>query len=177
MRVVNSLMTNRKTIFILRLINALFFIVLFYIQYNGVFSVKIGTINPMLTLSLLVAVCMFSSELTAAISGLLLGIFVDSVASTPPGFNAIIFMIIGVAASLIVKHLFNNNVWAGAALCALCAAFYYLLRWLFCIAFSTSLTDNLTYIMETILPSILYTAVFAIPFYFIEKKLYNRFYK
>ena len=95
MRVVNSLMTNRKTIFILRLINALFFIVLFYIQYNGVFSVKIGTINPMLTLSLLVAVCMFSSELTAAISGLLLGIFVDSVASTPPGFNAIIFMIIG----------------------------------------------------------------------------------
>ena len=170
-------MTNRKNVFKLRLINTLLFIVLFYIQYNGVFTIKIASANPMLTLALLVTVCMFSSELTSAISGLLLGIFVDSVASTPPGFNAIIFMIIAVASSLIVKHLFNNNVWAGAALCALCAVFYYLLRWVFCIAFTTSLKDNLTYIMETIFPSVLYTAVFAIPFYFIEKKLYNKFYK
>ena len=177
LKVVNSLMTNRKNIFILRLINTLIFIVLFYVQYNGVFTIGIATANPMLPLALLVTVCMFSSELTSAISGLLLGIFIDSVASTPPGFNAIVFMIIGVASSLIVKHLFNNNVLSSAALCALCSAFYYLLRWLFCIAFSANLTDNLFYIMQIVFPSVLYTAILAIPFYYIEKKLYNKFYK
>ena len=177
LRTVNSLMTNRKNIFLLRLINTLLFIALFLIQYNGAFTISIARANPMLPLALLVTVCMFSSELTSAVSGLLLGVFVDTVASTPPGFNAMIFMIIAVAASLIIKHLFNNNIWAGVALCALCSAFYYLVRWLFCIAFTATITDNLTYIMEIVFPSVLYTALFAIPFYYIEKKLYNKFYK
>lgn len=177
MKVVNSLMTNRKNVLKLRIINALFFIILLYVQYNGVFSLSISTANPMLPLALLVAISMFCSELTAAISGLLVGVFIDSVAATPPGFNAIIFIIIGVASSLIIKHLFNKNIWAGIVLCALCAAFYYLVRWAFCIAFSVNLTDNLTYIMETVFPSVLYTAVFAIPFYFLERKLYGKFYK
>ena len=76
LRMVNSPMTNRKNIFLLRLINTLLFFALFFIQYNGVFTISIASANPMLPLALLVTVCMFSSELTSAISGLLLGIFV-----------------------------------------------------------------------------------------------------
>ena len=170
-------MKNRNNIFKLRLINTLIFIVLLYIQYNGVFTISISRANPMLPLALLVAICMFCSEITAAISGLIVGIFVDTVAATPPGFNAITFMILGVCASLVVKYLFNNNIFAGVALCALCTTFYLLLRWAFCIAFSANFSENLTYIMRTIFPSILYTAVFAIPFYYLERKLYGKFYK
>lgn len=174
---VNSLMTNRKNIFVLRLINALIFIVLLYVQYNGVFTIKIAQINPMLSLALLVMICIFSSEITSAISGLLVGIFVDTVASTPQGFNAITFMILGLAASLIIKHLFNNNIFSAVALCAICAAVYYLLRWMISIAFWASFTESLTYLMQIAFPSVLYTSVFAIPFYYLEKKLYNKFYK
>lgn len=170
-------MTNRKSLFLLRLINAFIFIVLFYVQYNGVFTIKIAQANPMLPLALLIMICMFCSETAAAISGLLIGIFVDTVASTPQGFNALTFMVLGLASSLIVRHLFNNNVFSAIALCALCVAIYYLLRWAISIAFGASFTENLTYLMQIAFPSVLYTCVFAIPFYYLEKKLYNKFYK
>lgn len=170
-------MTSRKNIFKLRLINALLFAVLIYVQYNGVFTLKIAQANPMLPLALLVTVYMFCSELTAAISGLIVGIFMDSVAATPQGFNAIALMILGLISALIIRHLFNNNVFSSIALCALCTAVYFLLRFSFCFAFTASLTENLTYLMRTAFPSVLYTAAFAVPFYYLERALYNKFYK
>ena len=140
-------MKNRKNILKLRLVNTLIFIALLFIQYNGVFTISISRASPMLPLALLVTICMFCSELTAAISGLIVGVFID------------------------------NNIFASVALCALCTAFYLLLRWAFCIAFSANFSENLTYIMRTIFPSVLYTAVFSIPFYYLERKLYGKFYK
>ncbi len=169
-------MKSQKNIFILRLINTLLFIALIFIQYNAVFSIKIIQANPMLPIALLVAVCMFCSELTAAISSLIVGIFIDSVAATPQGFNAVVFLIAGLATALIVRYLFNNNIFSALALCAMTTTFYFLLRWLFCYAFLLSLTENLTYLMRTVFPSILYTTVFTIPFYYLEKILYKKFY-
>ena len=175
LRMVNSLMTSRKNIFKLRFINTLLFAILILIQYNGVFTLKIASANPMLPFALLITICMFCSELTAAISGLLVGIFIDTVAATPQGFNAVTFMILGLIAALIIRHLFNNNIFSAIALCALCTAAYYLLRFVFCIAFSSNLAENLTYLMQTVLPSVLYTSIFAVPFYYLEKMLYNKF--
>lgn len=170
-------MTSRKNIFKLRFINTLLFLFLLVIQYNGVFTIKIMNANPLLPLALLVCTCMFSSELTASISGLLVGIFMDGVAATPPGFNSILLFILGLAVSLVVRHFFNNNIFSAVALCFLCTLIYFLLRWAFCFAFWSSLTENLTYLLQTVFPSILYTAVFSIPFYCIEKALYQKFYK
>lgn len=170
-------MKSRKNIFILRLINVLLFFVLIFIQYNSVFSIKIIKANPVLPLALLICVCMFSSEITAAISGLAVGIFMDTTAATPPAFNAITLMILGLAAALIVKHLFNNNILSSLALCALCTAVYFLIRFVFCIAFSLSLAENITYLLQRVLPSVIYTTAFAVPFYYLERALYNKFYK
>ena len=169
-------MKSQKNIFTLRLINALIFAVLIFIQYNSTYNIKISSANPMLPLAMLVAICMFASELSGAIYGLLVGIFVDTVAHTPQGFNSLLFMLLGVCCVLIVKHLFNNNILSAAMLCFLCTLVYYLLRWLFAIAFYSSFTDNLTYIIRTVFPSCIYTAIFIIPFYFIEKYLYKKFY-
>lgn len=173
----NKPMTSRKNIFKLRFINALFFFFLLVIQYNGVFTIKIANANPMLPIALLVCTCMFSSELTAAISGLLVGIFIDGIAATPPGFNSILLFLLGLAVSLVVRHLFNNNVFSAVALCVLSTFIYFLLRWIFCFAFWASLNENLTYLLQTVFPSILYTAVFSVPFYYLEKALYHKFYK
>ncbi|MBQ8267208.1 MAG: hypothetical protein IJZ21_02360, partial [Clostridia bacterium] len=132
-------MKSRKNIFILRLINILLFFVLIFIQYNSVFSIKIMQANPILPISLLIPICMFCSEITAAISGLIVGIFMDSVAATPQGFNAVVLMLLGLVSALIIRHLFNNNVFSSIALCALCASVYFLLRFFFCFAFKASL--------------------------------------
>ena len=170
-------MKSRKNIFILRLINILLFFVLIFIQYNSVFTIKIMHANPLLPIALLIPVCMFCSELTAAISGMMVGIFMDTVAATPQGFNAVTLMFLGLAAALIIRHLFNNNVFSSIALCALCTTTYFLLRWCFCIAFSTSFAESLTYFMQIAFPSVLYTSVLAVPFYYLEKALYGKFYK
>lgn len=169
-------MTDKKKIFILRLINILLFSVIILFQYNGIFDIKIASANPMLPLALTVACCMFSSELTSIFTGLTVGIFIDSVSSTPIGFNAIVFMLLTLAVSMTAKHLFNNNIFAAVTLGFLSSAVYFIIRWLFCYAFSLSLTESLTYLMRFALPSALYTAIFIIPFYFLEKFLYNKFY-
>lgn len=170
-------MISKKKVFWLRFINAIFFIALIYIQYNSVFSLKIAQANPMLPIALLVAVCMFCSEITAAISGVIVGIFIDTTAATPQGFNAIMFLFLGLAVSLIVRHLFNNNIMSAVALCALCCLFYLLVRWIIGFVFDATFSENLTYLLQSILPSVLYTTVFSIPFYFLEKTLYSKFYK
>lgn len=170
-------MKSQRKIFALRLINAILFAVLIYVQYNSVFTLKIASANPLLPMALLIPICMFSSEITAALSGLAVGIFMDAVAATPQGFNAIVLMLLGLAVPLIVKHLFNNNILSSIVLCALCTAAYFVLRWIFCFAFFVTLTENLTYLMQTAFPSVLYTCVFAVPLYYLEKALYNKFYE
>ncbi len=169
-------MRSTKNIFLLRFINALIFIVLLFIQYNGVFSLKIANANPMLPLSLLVALCMFCSEISAFIAGLVVGTLIDSAASTPDGFNAIVFSILGLAAALVVRYLFNNNIFSALALCFICTTVYFIARWLCTFAFSVTFAENLTYLMRTVFPSVIYTAVFSVPFYLFEKKLYKKLY-
>lgn len=173
----SSLMKSNKNLFILRLINGILFAVLIFVQYSATFSFKILHANPMLPLALLVAICIFCSEVTGAISGLAVGVFIDATAATPQGFNAITFMLIGLAATLIIRYLFNNNIFSAIALCLLCSAFYFILRWIFCYAGSISLTENLTYLMQTAFPSVIYTSVFIIPLYYLERFLYKKFYK
>lgn len=170
-------MINAKRIYLLRTVNALLFFVLILLQYSTVINLKIRNANPMLPLALLVAVAMFSSELTASISGLLVGIFIDAAASTPPAFNALLFLGLGLAVSLIIRHLFNNNVFSAITLCLICGFTYFLLRWLVCMAFSLSFSENLIYLIQFAFTSTLYTALFIIPFYYFEKFLYGKFYR
>lgn len=170
-------MENKKNVLVLHLINALLFLLLFLIQYNGAFSIKILTATPMLPLALLISICMFCSELRGALTGLVVGIFLDGVTSTPQGFNALTFCFLGLAAVLVIKHLFNNNILSAVSLCALCSLFYFVLRWIISLSVSLSFTENLTYLMGIILPSCLYTGIFIIPFYYFEKLLYKKYNK
>ena len=170
-------MKSQKRIFLLRFINAILFLVAISLQYNNIFSLKILTANPMLSLSLLVGIAMFSSEFTATITGLVVGIFIDGVSSTVPGFHAICFLLLALGAALTVRHLFNNNVFSAVALCLIGSSIYYILRWALCIASHLSLNENLTYLMQTAFGSVLYTCAFVIPIYFLEKFLYSKFYR
>lgn len=168
-------MLGKRKHLIKRAINALLFAIIVFCQYNTAFSIKIIHANPMLPLALLVCCCMFSSEITATLTGLVVGIFIDGLAATPIGFNSILLFIMGLAVSLAAKHLFNNNLLSAITLCAICSTIYFLIRWIFCFAFNASLTENLTYIMQSVFSSVLYTAVISIPFYLLEKLLNKKF--
>lgn len=163
-------MSDRKLNFSFISVNFLLFATALLIQYNDSFSVKIYSANPMLPLAVLVSFSMFSSEMSASFAGLLLGIFADSVSGMPIGFNTVLFFLIGLAVSLMVRYLFNNNYRCALMLCLLCAVTYFIARWLIGFAFG-GLQTSLGYLMRFAAPSIAYTCVFAIPLYYLQKFL------
>ena len=169
-------MTDRKKVLTLTAINFAFFAFFILLHYNGVFSIKILNANPFIPLALLVTVCMFASHLTSAMTGLYVGIFLDSSAATPQGFHAILFLLLGLAVSLTAHYLFNNNIFSAVALCAIASGIYFILRWIFCYSFALEFTQSLNYIMRYALPSVLYTTVFSVPLYYLERYLYSKYY-
>lgn len=155
------------------IINALIVALAFIIQYNGVFSIKIGLANPMLILCVSLAFAMFSGELESVIFALITGMITDGAASTPICFNTLTFMLISLAVSLTVHYLFNNNIRSAIAIGIIGSAIYYLIRFAVCIP-KQSLENSVGYLLRYALPSVIYTAAFIIPMFFIEKALFQK---
>lgn len=152
-------------------LNFLLFALLYILHYCGVFSIKIIGANPLSPLALLVATCMFCSEGTAAFAGLLLGIFMDAVSADSSFLYTLTFFICAVAVSLTVHYLFNNNIRSAIMLCVICCVFVYLARWLCFYCFGKNLSESIEYLLHYALPSVIYTALFIIPFYFLERRI------
>ena len=90
------------------ILNTVMLVSLLLFHYSGA-SIAISTANPMSALALLVAIIMYSSEVTGVLTGVLLGVVLDSVTSTPIGFNTVTLTVISFAASLVSHYLFNRN--------------------------------------------------------------------
>lgn len=162
---------NKHTIFIF-LLNTLIFTVLILFHYSGA-SIKISSANPLAALALLVAVIMFSSELAGVLTGLALGVILDSVTSTPIGFNTVTLTVISFAAALISHYLFNRNIKSALTLCLLFSFAYFFARWLVGFAFAGDIKDSFIYLIRYAAPSAIYTTVFMLPFYFMEKQIFK----
>ena len=154
------------------LINALLFTVLILIHYSGT-TIKIGSANPFSALALLVAVIMFSSEVTGVLTGAIIGIVLDSITSTPVGFNTITLIVISFIATLVSHYLFNRNIKAALALCLICSALYFGARWLAGFAFAGDIAANFKYLLNYAATSAVYTSVFVVPFFYLERKLFK----
>ena len=164
--------TLKKPLYV-ALINALLFFILIILHYSGV-SVKIGNANAFSALALLVAVIIFSSELTGVLTGMALGIIIDSVSSTPIGFNMISLTLISLLATLISHYLFNCNLKSAMALSLICCTLYFAARWLVTFAFAGDIKGSFTYLFSFAATSAVDTAVFIIPFFYLEKKLFSK---
>lgn len=161
----------RKTLIIF-LINAAMLAVLLLFHYSGS-SISIASANPMAALALVVAIIMFSGELPGVLTGMSLGVILDSVTSTPIGFNTVTLTVISFTAALIAHYLFNRNIKSALTLCLLCAAAYFFARWLVGFAFAGDIKDSFKYLIRYALPSAVYTTLFIIPFFYIEKRLFK----
>ena len=162
---------RKKTLFIF-IINAVIAGFLILLHYSGT-SIKILNANPLSPLALLVALIMFSGEVTGMITGLAVGIILDGFAMTPAGFNTVVFATISFVAVLLSHYIFNRNLKSALMLCLICSMFYFFLRWLFVFAFSTDIADGLDYLIKNALGSSIYTAVLVVPFFFLEKRLFE----
>jgi uncharacterized membrane protein YeaQ/YmgE (transglycosylase-associated protein family) len=85
-------------------------------------------------------------------------------------FNTIVIMLIGLITGLLASYYMNKNVRSAACL-SLGSAFVYLfIKTIFFYSFKEIPTGAEYYSMYFI-PTVFYTALFIIPFYFLERKL------
>lgn len=149
------------------------FLLLILFHYSGP-SIKIFRASPMSVLALLVALIMFSSELSGVLTGMGLGILLDSVSSTPIGFNTITLIIISFIATLVSHYLFNRNLKSALVLCLICAVLYFAARWLVGFALREDVVGSFNYLLRYAAGSAVYTTLFVIPFFYIEKALFSK---
>lgn len=150
------------------------FAFLFLLHYSGLLSVKALHANPLILLPFLVSFCMFSQELPAALTGMLVGIFMDAFSSSCSYFHTILFFIIGGTVSVLVHYLLNNNFRSGIMLSLVATLLYFILRWLFFHAFKEDIVNSTGYLMRYALPSVIYTNLFIVPFYFFQSFINKR---
>lgn len=155
-------------------INFLIISTLVILEFTGSPILAIKGANPMLILTFTAMMCMFCSELTACLSGLITGFFLDSVSSGPAFFNTFFLSIACLLISLTVHYYFNNNIRAATALALICSVLYFLLKWLFGFAFSGDINNSLQYLLKNALPSAAYTALFVFPFYYLERAVFKK---
>lgn len=153
----------------INLISFLLFFFAFIIHYTDIIDISIKNAQPIIILPLLTAFSMFSGVGVSAAVGLVTGIFMDSSASGAVCFNAAVLMVSAALVSVCAERLFNRNIRASVLLCVLVSLFYFLIRWVCFYAFGTGVQDNLTYLLSYAFPSVLYTAVFIFPFYFLYR--------
>ena len=154
-------------------VNFLIFALLYLFHYSCGNILSIRNATPMLILPMLTAFSMFNDEVSSAVTGLAVGIFMDAAASKAYCFNALVLLCVGLLTSLIARYLFNRNFRSAIVLSLLGNVFYYILRWLFFYAFGSGISSSLTYLLEFGIPSAVYSTVFVIPFFFIQN-LYNK---
>lgn len=157
----------------INLISFLLFFFAFIIHYTDIIDIGIRNAEPLIILPLLTAFSMFGGVGVSAAVGLITGIFMDSSASGAVCFNAAVLMLSAAMVSVLSERLFNRNIRSAVLLCLLTSLFYFLLRWLCFYSFGIGPQDNLTYLLSYAFPSILYTAVFIFPFYFIYRHFYR----
>ncbi len=164
---------NRSRRYLVALLNFIIFAILLLAHYSGAFQISAIRANPVTLIPFLVAFSFFNEEWASAFTGMAVGIFMDCSVTRFSFFNTVVIMLIGLFSSLIVRHLFNNNLRSAIALSLIATLFYFVLRWILFHAVGGSIEDSIFYLMYYALPSVIYTALFIIPFYYLQKKFYE----
>lgn len=135
--------------------------------------ISIRTATPLLILPILTAYSVFGSVYSAAVWGFITGACLDSITSGSYCFNSIILVLIAVAANLCANNLFNKNIRSAAVLTLLASVFYFVIKWIFFFAIGSSINQSMVYLLKYALPSAVYSAIFAFPFFYLYRYFSN----
>lgn len=147
---------------------------IFVLQRIDFFTLKIGTAFPVLLVPAVIVIACFLREWTGFIAGLLCGIALDTVTNGTQYFNTLVLMLLGAAVGLVFRFLLNRNIKAMIIVSIIVSLIYFLLKWLFLDLF-TGDASAFTILLKYHLPSALYTAVFAIPFFYYVRWLCKKY--
>lgn len=163
-------MNTKRLRFISAFVNVMLICTVIALRYSGVLTFQIGNAIPVVVLPIIIAIALFSSNTASLLYALLAGILMDSMSSDSSCFNTLFLVVTATACNLLINRLLNRNIKAAVYLSAVISLIYFFLKYLIFFAFR-SISVNYDYFMLYLIPSVLYTAIFIIPFYFLEKKL------
>ncbi len=122
----------------------------------------------------LIAISTSENELVCGIFGAVSGLFTDIGSGKLTGFNAVIFLLIGVVASLLFLHYIRRSVINVVAITFAAAIIQGLLNFFFFYALIGYESYHIVFIKFT-MPSVLFTTISAIIIYFVIKAVLIRF--
>lgn len=152
------------------IINAVLLLLLFTLRYSGLASLAIEQAVPITLIPFVVAVALFYGEWLGAATGFAAGALMDGTVTASSCFNTLTVMLIGLVCGVLSTYYMNKNIRTAACL-SLGASFVYLFaRQTFFYSFK-GISLGTEYYSHYFIPTVFYTALFIIPFYFLEKKL------
>ena len=151
-------------------INAVLLIFLFVIRYSGLATLAIGQAVPITLIPFVVAVSLFWGEWIGATAGFIAGALMDGSMIGSSCFNTLTLMLIGLICGVLSSYYMNKNIRSAACL-SLGASFLYLFARLAFFYSFKGISVGTEYYSNYFIPTVFYTAVFILPFYFLEKKL------
>jgi rod shape-determining protein MreD len=163
-------MEIKRKRFISAFINGLLIFAVFILRYSGLATLKIGEATPILLIPLILSITIFYSDNIAFVSAILAGLLMDSCAANTSLYNTVFFTVAAAICSVLSNHVLNRNLKAAACLSVGLSFGYFILYYLIFFIFAGKPVDYDYFILHLI-PSAVYTSVWIIPFYFLQKKL------
>lgn len=164
---------NKKRRFLAAAVNILLLLLFFALRYSGLSVLSIGQAIPLILLPLSVSISMFYGENVGLLTGFFTGAFMDSASTESSCFNTLFMVVACMVCGLLSSNFLNKNLKAAICMSAGASFAYFILKYLIFFAFLGTSVDY-SYFTLYLIPSAVYTSVWIIPFYFLNKKLSER---
>ena len=129
---------------------------------------------PAVIVPCVLSVAIFEGETPGAVFGIAGGLLWDIEGGRTFGYHALLLMVMCIAVALLIQNLFRNTVVAALIFSVCATALIEFLTWFFFIYLAGDERLGFAF-LRIILPTVAYTAVFAVPFYYGAKYVHRRF--
>lgn len=151
---------------------ALAILLLTVIQLQLAFYPRIMNCTPLLAIPAVLVIAMLENETAAGIYGIFAGLIWDTGTGRVFGFNALFLMCFAIAVALLFEYLLRNTPLSALLFTAIFTFVHELVTWFF-FCFMTGDRDFIFSLLHIILPTTVFTIIFALPLYY-GARLINR---
>lgn len=162
-------MNKKRKLFTQIFVNTLLLLMLFFMHYGRI-TLAVGKAIPVILIPLSLSVAICYNENAGLIMSLATGALMDSASAESSLFNTL-FLVIGcTVCSVLSSRVLNRNIKAAACLSFGLSFGYFFAKYLIFFSFS-GIAATSDYFITYLIPSAVYTALWIIPLYFLQKKL------
>lgn len=165
-------MSRTKRNILIVSVNVVTLFLLFVLRYSGLLVLNIGQAVPVTLIPFVAAIAFFFGEWVGFAVGFAAGTLMDSAVVGAACFNTLTLMAVGLICGLLSTYYLNKNFKTTLCLSFGSTVFYFLLRY-FVFFLIKGIPVGGQALFTYAIPSIVYTTVLIIPFYFLEKALKN----